>query len=142
MKKHKHSLFQRGTGFEPLLSEFIDDDDEYDSWSEGSDNDDSDDDNIDAKEKDIIEEDSVSQITVSTRRHLYPPGRIMHIITSHMSENSNSNHVDADEKHVCLYQTPTRLYGKLRFSRGMILDHRTKRYLKKLQQLINTLEKE
>ncbi|QCD90841.1 uncharacterized protein LOC114174688 [Vigna unguiculata] len=181
VKKHKHSLFHReniralsenlveasglsGTSFEPLLSEehllieSIDDNDEYNSSSEGSDNDDSDDDNenedqllnemgnlelrkhvyipdIHAKEKDISDE-------TSARRRLYPPGKIMHMITSHMSENSNSNQSDADEKHVCLYRTPTQLYGKLRFSRGIILDHCTKRYLKKLQQLINTLEKE
>ncbi|KOM45479.1 hypothetical protein LR48_Vigan06g078500 [Vigna angularis] len=147
-----------GTSFEPffseehLLIEYIDDD-EYDSSSEGSDNDDSDDDeekllnqmgNLElgkhAKEKDITEEDSVSQDTTSARRRLYPPGRIMHI-TSQMSEDSNSNHSDADDKHVFLYQTPTQLYGKLRFSRGMIDDHPTKKYLKKLLQLINKLEK-
>ncbi|XP_027915314.1 sn1-specific diacylglycerol lipase beta-like [Vigna unguiculata] len=152
-----------GTSFEPLLSEEhllkeSIDDDEYNFSSEGYDNDDSDDDNenedqllnemgnlelrkpvyipdIHAKEKDIIDE-------TSARRRLYPPGKIMHMITSHMSENSNSNQSDADEKHVCLYRTPTQLYEKLRFSRGMILDHRTKRYMKKLQQLINKLEKE
>ncbi|KOM45480.1 hypothetical protein LR48_Vigan06g078600 [Vigna angularis] len=146
------------TTFEPILSEehlLIEsiDDDEYDSCSEGSDNDDSDDDeekllnqmgNLElgkCKEKDITE-DSVSQDTTSARRRLYPPGRIMHMVTSQISENSNSNHSDIDDKHVCLYQTPTQLYGKLRFSRGMILDHPTKKYLKKLQQLINKLEKE
>ncbi|WVZ12333.1 hypothetical protein V8G54_016863 [Vigna mungo] len=145
-----------GTSFEPFLSEeqlLIEsiDDDEYDSSSEGSDNDDSDDGedqllNLElgkhAKEKDITEEDSVSEDTTSAWRRLYPPGRIMHI-TSQMSENSNSNHSDADDdKHVFLYQTPTQLYGKLRFSKGMILDHPTKKYLKKLKQLINKLEKE
>ncbi|WVZ12327.1 hypothetical protein V8G54_016857 [Vigna mungo] len=148
-----------GTSFEPILSEeqlLIEsiDDDEYDSCSDGSDNDDSDDDedqllnqmrNLElgkhAKEKDMTEEDSVSEDTTSARRRLYPPGRIMHI-TSQMSENSNLNDSDAGEKHICLYQTPTQLYGKLRFSRGMILDHPTKKYLKKLQQLINKLEKE
>lgn len=147
------------TSFEPILSEehlLIEsiDEDEYDSSSEGSDNDDSDDDeekllnqmgNLElgkhAKEKDITE-DSVSQDTISVRRRLYPPGRIMHMVTSQMSENSNSNHSDADDEHVFLYQTPTQLYGKLRFSTGMTRDHSTKKYLKKLQQLINKLEKE
>ena len=148
------------TSFEPLLSEehllieSVDDDDEYNSSREGSDNDDSDDDNEDEDQLlnpvgNLKQENhaniyaSVCPVTTSTRRRLYPPGRIMHMIPSHMSENSNSNHSDADEKHVCLlYQTPTELYGKLRFSRGMVLDHPTTKYLKKLQQLINKLEKE
>ena len=144
-----------GTSFESLLSEknFIGDS-EYYSSSEGSDYDDSDDDedeilnqaeklklgehvnipNIHVNGKNIIEEESV-------RRHLYPPGRILHIVPSHSSENSFSDYSDADEKHV-LYKTPTQLYGKLRFSGGMILDHPTKKYLRKLQQLISQLEEE
>ncbi|BAT99677.1 hypothetical protein VIGAN_10117600 [Vigna angularis var. angularis] len=145
-----------GTSFEPFLTEELlliesIDDDEYDSSSERSDNDDDEEKLLNqmgnlelgkcTKEKDITE-DSVSQDTTSARRRLYPPGRIIHMVTSQISENSNSNHSDADDKHVCLYQTPTQLYGKLRFSRGMILDHPTKKYLKKLQQLINKLEKE
>ncbi|KAL9328477.1 hypothetical protein ACSQ67_003480 [Phaseolus vulgaris] len=86
---------------------------------------------------------SVSPVTTSARRRLYPPGRIMHMIPSDMPENSTSNHSEADENHVCLlYQTPTELYGKLRLSRGMIMDHPSTKYLKKLQQLINKLEKE
>ncbi|KOM45476.1 hypothetical protein LR48_Vigan06g078200 [Vigna angularis] len=169
VKKHKHSWLPKskgenthtlsdnlgeasgssGTWFLPLSSEerlqieSINDDAEYISSNEGSDNiDDSDDD-----EEQLLnqtgnhEEDSVSQDTTLARRRLYPPGRILHMITSQMSENSNSNHNDADEKHVCLYQTPTQLYGKLRFSRGMIFDHRTKKYMNNLQQLIDKLEK-
>ncbi|XP_047182469.1 uncharacterized protein LOC124848743 [Vigna umbellata] len=160
VKKHKHSWLPKsksekthtlsdnlgeasgssGTRFLPLSSEerlqieSINDDAEYISSNEGSDNmDDSDDD-----EEQLLnqtgnhEEDSVSQDTTLARRRLYPPGRIMHMITSQMSENSNSNHNDADEKYVCLYQTPTQLYGKLRFSRGMILDHRTKKHVSSL----------
>lgn len=68
----------------------------------------------------------------------------MHIVpTAHLSENiPNSNHNGSDEKHVYLYETPRDLYGKLRLSRGMILDHMTNQYLKMLQQLINQLEKD
>jgi len=144
------------TSLDPLLCEdqlFVEDgDDEYNSCSEGSDNDDSDDDDNDNEDqllnemgnlelgKDVNIPDKTDE--TSARRRLYPPGRIMHMIPSHVSENSNSNHTDSDEKHVSLYQTPAQLYGKLRFSRGMILDHSTKKYLKKLQQLINELEKE
>ena len=155
------------TSFEPLLSEehllkeSIDDGDEYDSSSEGSDNDDSDDDNeneyqllnqveklklgkhvnvpnIHADGKNITEE-RVGPVTTSRRCHLYPPGKILHIVPSHSLENSNLDKNNANEKHV-LYKTPTQLYGKLRFSRGMIQDHSTKKYLKKLDQLINQLK--
>ena len=62
----------------------------------------------------------------------------MHIVP----ENNNSNRKYPDKKRIYLYETPTQFYGKLRFSRGIILDHLTKKYLKKLQQLINQLEKE
>ncbi|KHN40421.1 Sn1-specific diacylglycerol lipase alpha [Glycine soja] len=136
------------TSWETLLTEeHVSDDEEYNSSSEGSDGDDydSDDDedklsNIRAKEKEatttknITEEESVCPVPTSVnldRHPLYPPGKIMHIVP----ENNNSNRIN-------LYETPTQFYGKLRFSRRIILDHFTKKYLKNLQQLINQLEKE
>ncbi|KAL9328476.1 hypothetical protein ACSQ67_003479 [Phaseolus vulgaris] len=70
------------------------------------------------------------------RHHLYPPGRILHIVPVLSTGNG-----DADEKHV-LYETGRELYGKLRLSRGMLFDHMTGKYLKVLQQLINQLEDE
>ncbi|XP_022631894.1 uncharacterized protein LOC106778377 [Vigna radiata var. radiata] len=70
------------------------------------------------------------------KHHLYPSGRILHLVPVPSSENSD------DEKRVVLYETPREMYGKLRLSIRMILDHSTKRYLKVLQQLINQLEKE
>ncbi|CAJ1931038.1 unnamed protein product [Sphenostylis stenocarpa] len=77
------------------------------------------------------------------RHALYPPGRILHIVPAPSSENSTSNHYDdEDEKHVLLYETGRELYGKLRLSRRMILDHMTSNYLKVLQQLIKQLEKQ
>ncbi|KAK7366993.1 hypothetical protein VNO80_08998 [Phaseolus coccineus] len=77
------------------------------------------------------------------RHHLYPPGRILHIVPVLSHENSKSNHNDdADEKHVVLYETGKEVYGKLRLSRRMLFDHMTGKYLKVLQQLINQLEKE
>ena len=67
----------------------------------------------------------------------------MHIVPALSSENSKSNHNDPDEKkQVFLYKTSTELYGKLRLSRGMLLDHYTSNYLKMLQQFIDQLEKE
>ncbi|ESW30218.1 hypothetical protein PHAVU_002G134600 [Phaseolus vulgaris] len=170
VRKHKHSWSHRPlsnnlveasglseTSFEEQLLIEYDDDDEYNSSNEGSENDDSDDDNEDEdqlltpvgelkQEKHVNIPNiypSVSPFTTSARRRLYPPGRIMHMIPSDMPENSTSNHSEADENHVCLlYQTPTELYGKLRLSRGMIMDHPSTKYLKKLQQLIKKLEKE
>ncbi|ESW30230.1 hypothetical protein PHAVU_002G135500 [Phaseolus vulgaris] len=77
------------------------------------------------------------------RHHLYPPGRILHIVPVLSHENSKSNHNDdGDEKHVVLYETGREVYGKLRLSRRMLFDHMTGKYLKVLQQLINQLEKE
>ena len=138
---------------EHVIIESVSDDDEYNSSSEGSDDDDDSDDdedelfNIPAEEKEatttknITEEESVCPVPTSVnldRHPLYPPGKIMHIVP----ENNNSNRKYPDKKRIYLYETPTQFYGKLRFSRGIILDHLTKKYLKKLQQLINRLEKE
>ncbi|KAL5178624.1 Sn1-specific diacylglycerol lipase alpha [Glycine soja] len=100
-----------------------------------------------AKTKDITEEEINDQVVDTKDKldtHLYPPGRIMHIIPSPSSENNSnsSNHNSSEEKEVYLYETPRQLYGKLRLSRGMIIDHLTRNYLKVLQQLINQLEKE
>ncbi|KAG4992244.1 hypothetical protein AAZX31_09G191500 [Glycine max] len=140
---------------EQLIMESMSDDEEYNSSSEGSDVDDDEDQLWNqvgklklgkeaATTKNIAGEESDCRVTTSGRRHLYPPGRIMHIVpTAHLSENiPNSNHNGSDEKHVYLYETPRDLYGKLRLSRGMILDHMTNQYLKMLQQLINQLEKD
>ncbi|RDX84964.1 hypothetical protein CR513_33905, partial [Mucuna pruriens] len=94
--------------------------------------------------KDITEEEINDQVvhTVESagavtsdnlnKHALYPPGRIMHIVPAHSSENSNWNHDDADEIRVHLYETPRQLYGKLRLSRGMILDHLTNKIVEKI----------
>nr|KYP44857.1 Sn1-specific diacylglycerol lipase alpha [Cajanus cajan] len=89
-------------------------------------------------------EESVGTVTTpkTLDRHLYPPGRIMHIVPAPLIENSDTNDNDLDEKHVYLYETSKELYEKLILSRRMILDHTMKKYLKVLQQLINQLEKE
>ncbi|XP_068466875.1 uncharacterized protein [Phaseolus vulgaris] len=86
-----------------------------------------------------IEERGGSTVATSdkqVRHHLYPPGRILHIVPVLSTGNG-----DGDEKHV-LYETSRELYGKLRLSRGMLFDHMTGKYLKVLQQLINQLEDE
>ncbi|KAL2348865.1 hypothetical protein Fmac_002865 [Flemingia macrophylla] len=89
------------------------------------------------------EDSNVGAITLNNldKHPLYPPGRIIHIVPSSSFGNSNSNHNNLGEKHIDLYETPKNLYGKLRLSERMILDHMTKKYLKMLHQLTKQLEK-
>ncbi|KOM26166.1 hypothetical protein LR48_Vigan233s003300 [Vigna angularis] len=53
------------------------------------------------------------------KHHLYPSGRILHLVPVPSSENSD----DADEKRVVLYETPREMYGKLRLSIRMTVTH-------------------
>ncbi|KAL2348872.1 hypothetical protein Fmac_002872 [Flemingia macrophylla] len=98
-----------------------------------------------AKDEDHVvhNEDSVGATTFDNldKHPLYPLGRTMHIVPSSSFGNSNSNYNNLDEKHLYLYETPKRLYEKLRLSERMILDHMTKKYKKMLHQLIKQLEK-
>ncbi|WJX27786.1 hypothetical protein P8452_16571 [Trifolium repens] len=71
----------------------------------------------------------------------YPPGRIMHIV-SMPSDNSDSNSDDPIEEHVRLYETPRKLYSKLRLSKTMINDHYMPMYKKMMELLIRDLEKD
>ncbi|KAG4990468.1 hypothetical protein JHK87_023925 [Glycine soja] len=116
--------------------------------------------NIDAQEeaaaaKEITEEEnqlvdaaaecSCSSITTSDNldsHRFYPPGRIMHIVSVPLSDESNSNPDDPLEEHVGLYETPRELYSKLRLSRTMINDHYMPMYKKMMELLIRELEKE
>jgi hypothetical protein len=65
----------------------------------------------------------------------YPPGRIMHIV-SMPSDNSDSNSDDPIEEHVRLYETPRKLYSKLRLSKTMINDHYMPMYKKMMELLV------
>lgn len=69
----------------------------------------------------------------------YPPGKIMHIVSSPSALDSGSNSI---EEHVKLYETPRQLYKKLRLSRTMIDDHYMPTYRKMIQLLIQQLEKD
>ncbi|CAJ1931039.1 unnamed protein product [Sphenostylis stenocarpa] len=71
---------------------------------------------------------------------LFPPGTIMHIVPEHSSKDSNSNDYDPEKKQLSLYEPPKHLYGELRVSKRMILDHMTNNYLKMLDQLISQLQ--
>ncbi|XP_045788580.1 uncharacterized protein LOC123883812 isoform X2 [Trifolium pratense] len=73
----------------------------------------------------------------------YPPGTIMHIVSMPMpSDNSDSNSDDPIEEHVRLYETPRKLYSKLRLSKTMINDHYMPMYKKMMELLIRDLEKD
>uniref|UniRef100_A0A175YPJ6 Fungal lipase-like domain-containing protein n=1 Tax=Daucus carota subsp. sativus TaxID=79200 RepID=A0A175YPJ6_DAUCS len=77
--------------------------------------------------------------------HLYPPGRIMHIITVVTSEASDSgqDHIteEHEHKHVSIYETNRELYSKLRLSKTMVNDHYMPMYKKMIELLIKELEK-
>ncbi|GAU46963.1 hypothetical protein TSUD_403130 [Trifolium subterraneum] len=73
----------------------------------------------------------------------YPPGTIMHIVSMPIpSDNSDSNSDDPIEEHVRLYETPRKLYSKLRLSKTMINDHYMPMYKKMMELLIRDLEKD
>ncbi|KAK7363538.1 hypothetical protein VNO77_05684 [Canavalia gladiata] len=71
--------------------------------------------------------------------HFYPPGKIMHIVSVPLSDDSSSNSI---EERVSLYETPRELYNKLRLSRTMINDHYMPMYKRMIQLLIREIEKE
>nr|GEU68145.1 Sn1-specific diacylglycerol lipase [Tanacetum cinerariifolium] len=117
-----------------------------------------------AAAEEIIEEEKVIADSVDAKQpllssdnsenyHLYPPGRIMHVV-SIMSNNPVDQEQDLDhdqdtlieEEHehekVGIYETPRELYGKLRLSRTMINDHYMPMYKKMMEKLLVELEKQ
>lgn len=88
----------------------------------------------------------------------YPPGKIMHIITStreatiddeetsvHEDEEPDLHQVDAtgeSETSIGIFLTPRSLYGKLRLSKMMINDHYMPMYRRNIEQLVAELEKD
>ncbi|KAJ1431104.1 Fungal lipase-like domain [Sesbania bispinosa] len=94
-----------------------------------------------ATAKEITAAESSNAITTLKKQDnhcFYPPGRIMHIVPVHPSDNSNSN----IDEHVSLYETPRELYSKLRLSKRMLLDHFTVKYKRMVERVIRQLEKE
>ncbi|CAA3022120.1 lipase calmodulin-binding heat-shock [Olea europaea subsp. europaea] len=101
--------------------------------------------------KEITEEEKVLTSTVESQRPIfssdvsdnhrfYPPGSIMHIVSVHYPEASETGPDVPAEEQVCLYQTPRELYSKLRFSKTMINDHYMPMYKKMMELLIEQLE--
>ncbi|KAK1380298.1 Lipase class 3 family protein [Heracleum sosnowskyi] len=77
--------------------------------------------------------------------HLYPPGRIMHIISVVSSDASDSGQDHSTEEHehkpaVAIYETNRELYSKLRLSKTMVNDHYMPMYKKMIELLIRELE--
>ncbi|KAK7303744.1 hypothetical protein RJT34_14657 [Clitoria ternatea] len=102
---------------------------------------------ITEEENQIVDAAECSSNSITTSDNLdshrfYPPGRIMHIVSTPSSDDSNSNSDEPVEEHVCLYETPRELYSKLRLSKTMINDHYMPMYKKMMELLIRELEKD
>ncbi|KAK1430715.1 hypothetical protein QVD17_13660 [Tagetes erecta] len=101
----------------------------------------------------VDHEQPISSSDTSENQHLYPPGRIMHIVST-ISNNpvdpDNNDHDgvieehehehEQEHEHVGIYETPRDLYGKLRLSRTMINDHYMPMYKKMMEKLLVELE--
>ncbi|PON88226.1 Mono-/di-acylglycerol lipase [Trema orientale] len=83
---------------------------------------------------------SISSMDASENHHLYPPGKIMHIVAVPAPDSNNIDNEGPNEEHVGIYETPRELYSKLRLSRTMIKDHFMPMYKKMMELLIKELE--
>ncbi|TKW41854.2 hypothetical protein SEVIR_1G347600v4 [Setaria viridis] len=81
----------------------------------------------------------------------YPPGKIMHILTSSREETAHEEEPDVHQDDATngelqssmgIFLTPRSLYGKLRLSKMMINDHYMPIYRRNIEQLISDLEKD
>ena len=81
-----------------------------------------------------------SATDASENHHLYPPGRIMHIVAVPSSDSTDLGNNGATEEHVGIYETRRELYSKLRLSKTMIKDHFMPMYKKMMELLIKELE--
>ncbi|KAG9146374.1 hypothetical protein Leryth_018425 [Lithospermum erythrorhizon] len=82
----------------------------------------------------------ISSSDVSDNQHLYPPGKIMHIVSMVSSDMMDDN--PSEEEQVSIYETRRELYNKLRLSTTMIKDHYMPMYKKMMELLIRELENE
>ncbi|KAF0931192.1 hypothetical protein E2562_002541 [Oryza meyeriana var. granulata] len=97
-------------------------------------------------------EDVLSETNDKEVHRFYPPGKIMHILTSSREETVNSDessmHQDDDvvsgdsDTRIGIFLTPRSLYGKLRLSKMMINDHYMPIYRRNIEELIAELEKD
>lgn len=85
---------------------------------------------------------SISSSDVTESHHFYPPGRIMHVVSVPSSDTTNLDGDSPVEERVGIYETPRKLYSKIRLSRTMINDHYMPMYKKMIELLVSELEKE
>lgn len=85
---------------------------------------------------------SISSSDVTESHHFYPPGRIMHIVSVPSSDTTNLDGDSPVEERVGIYETPRKLYNKIRLSRTMINDHYMPMYKMMIELLVSELEKE
>lgn len=85
---------------------------------------------------------SISSSDVTESHHFYPPGRIMHVVSVPSSDTTNLDGDSPVEERVGIYETPRKLYNKIRLSRTMINDHYMPMYKKMIELLVSELEKE
>ncbi|KAK6913730.1 Mono-/di-acylglycerol lipase, N-terminal [Dillenia turbinata] len=87
---------------------------------------------------------TASTSEVSETVIFYPPGRIMHMV-SMLPPDSTDSATDGsieEQEHVGIYETPRKLYGKIRLSKTLIKDHFMPMYMKMMEQIIVELEKD
>ena len=85
--------------------------------------------------------DETSLSDSSARYQLYPPGRIIHMVTKPEQDiDSTSDSITTDEC-ISIYETPRCMYGKVWLSQNMIHDHYMPTYIKTMEQLINRSQK-
>ncbi|KAJ6725505.1 LIPASE CLASS 3 PROTEIN-LIKE [Salix purpurea] len=83
--------------------------------------------------------DPITSEDLSESQLLYPPGRIMHVVSLSSSDTTNLE-LDGPAEHIGLYETPRELYSKIRLSRTMINDHYMPMYKKMMELVIQELE--
>uniref|UniRef100_A0A6N2KBC4 Fungal lipase-like domain-containing protein n=1 Tax=Salix viminalis TaxID=40686 RepID=A0A6N2KBC4_SALVM len=84
--------------------------------------------------------DPITSEDLSESQLLYPPGRIMHVVSLSSSDTTNLELDGPAEEHIGLYETPRELYSKIRLSRTMINDHYMPMYKKMMELVIQELE--
>lgn len=98
----------------------------------------------------VDSEQPISSSDIFENHHLYPPGRIMHIVSivsnnpvdrDHDDDTTAIEESEVEREHVGIYETNRDLYGKLRLSRTMINDHYMPMYKKMMEKLLVELEK-
>ncbi|KDP27851.1 hypothetical protein JCGZ_18931 [Jatropha curcas] len=82
----------------------------------------------------------ITPADVLDNHQFYPPGRIMHIVSTPSSDTANLNNDEPTEERAGIYETPRELYSKIRLSRTMINDHYMPMYKKMMELLIKELE--